>query len=633
MTNIAERSRKKPSGSDLSRFQNWDAEALINKAADPRYRRADRLSNLLEADWFSFSAEYVRAQLVTQIPMTLQPEMGILGMNSSYQDGLDHQGQGFIEKLNRQGKKVSRAEIEQNNLLELNNWSLYAPTHSIFVWSSPPGAEEEGYGGRNSHSFTFVYQKTAPDQVVLHQFRSWMPLKDHRSLHSQLHSDSHPRTQSLRDHDLIADTIILNPSADLNEQQLEIWSNAQIQQVEGFVYKSSKSWSFDINEVPEVPEQQYQIYRDFLITLYIREVVPLLLEQVPEVDSEEWWRFSSSQEHARLIEQLDLAFAFLAYQPLLKFVELANENEAGNQGLIKGLLNGVLSNSGGERLMIEIPLPELESQLRFLYQTKLSEIHGGNIDPQLVEEFNNTGRSLLSSANSVFSQGQCGIGSLFSNSISKNNVLSSLANPSLSGQFLGGFGEGFSMQEKLGLIKELSEYKPLYIQNRDTGNVEVWYAKFLTNNTADIASYSSQCYILNGQIFGPCDVPLTPGNVPIDFVDEQIDMFSLMPADQYLQLLNSLTYSQSEEYFEEQLENQSLKEVLLSQATTRREKLEIEQLLSTAKALLAEKQVVSFTDLITGEIYHPLLNGVIMKLSSYAPPSFILSALTKEARR
>lgn len=616
----------------ISKFDNWNAESLIAKVSHAAYHSPQALETLLRADFYHFAAEYARGQLVTEISMEIVRGQGLFGMDLSYKESLAGQGSLFIQKMRQEQKQVTRAEIEHQNMQQLNDWSLAAPVGSLFIWSSPPGTKAEGYGGgEKSHSFTFIYQKVSNAEVKFHQFRTWMRREDHQAFLQQFSSHQ----QTLTSHQIIANTVQLNPPADMNPLA---WSNTKIGALQTSLYATQEKWPVNPSEMPVVDEAEYAQFRDFLATIYIRKVVPLLLQQVPEVNNPldpTWLAFIESPQYEQLVTQLDVAFALLAYQPLKKYVEVVDQRPKSAVTLISGLLKKLFNKNGSTSLYEELApekLTTIEQELLRIYGIQLKKEFGQKLSRQEVKLFNGSAGGLLSSANNMLSAGQCGLGQMISQSMSLNTQAFQAGmnfSPGTMGSLLemkAGSLTSFQIKE---LKSHLESLTPIFVKNRDTSQTETWYVRFISTNPADIAAYQQRCYLKNNQLFGPCDEPLTPGAVPITFIDEQIDMFSLIPESEYLRQL-ALVDAKVTDDTNEVAPNTTLEDYVLSKISGELKQERAKELVKLAKEHL--RYSVSLTQAMNGDTLHATGHLALTQLSllSQTNKAHLLQLLFKE---
>jgi len=479
----------------VSQFDQWDAAAYVRIAALSEYRDFDALSTLLTANFISFAAEYTRGEVISAFQMDVDQQNGLLGMMSSYTAGILGMGEHFEDKLINQKKSPTRAQIETNNMIKLDLWSSTAPVGQLFVWNSPPGLVSEGYAGLNSHSFIFVYEKTSPTTVVLHQYRTWMSLQDHLDFQKFItQNEGFDNSSRIDSHKIINNTQIVSPK-DLNcSTTLEC-----VSLLEKKAYSSSDSWKVKPHEMPQIDEQKYAQFRDFLLSLYISKVIPLLLSKVPEVESHTdplWMNFVQSKEYAQLIKQLDIAFGILAYQPLIKWVEGSDTNNTNKTNYLKLMK----SNNTSDLQIQDLTQDKVKNGLLKIYDLNVRKLHGQKIQSDLVDEHNSLSNMLLSTTSKGLSLGQCGIGTFIPTRMMSEQILSAI--PGIPIPTIPGMLTSLGPKEKIEALHYLNtlQYLPLRLSNGETWFIKAEhhkeYSDFFKSNSLQLSE--------DGIPIGPC---------------------------------------------------------------------------------------------------------------------------------
>lgn len=432
-----------------SRFDQWDATAYIELMQDERYADAGRLRSLLFQNFVAFADEYTRGELYSTYNFDVIPAVGVFGMNDSYLDTLDTYGNGFTRKLEKNGKTATRAEIEAANMRKVNAWAAQAPVHSLFLWHSPPGTKQEGYGGLDGHSFLFVYEKTSETQVVLHQFRLWASLAEHQQIqdHFYPHETStanKPKTA----HEIIAHTTeLLPPDEKLTDDSAQDWTATQLQEIR-LLIETTQQYATKAAELPNPNEEVFIQLRDALFERYFATVLPLLMEARN-------FETLSKKNKKRLVQQLDTAFGVLAYQPLLSWVETASDH---------------------------VDIPQYVATLDKLHAIQDKHDAGKPITREERSFFSLAAPNLLQVTNRTLSMGQCGIGTFLNPSLISKSLS---ANPN----FLGSLQSG---------------YKRLTLQNGQS---------LLVPKEHFAAYKAGSYIGADGIAYGPCGVPLSADNL------------------------------------------------------------------------------------------------------------------------
>ncbi len=478
--------------SPTSQFEQWDAVDYITLLTNPEFRNESSLQNLLSANFFAFAAEYTRGELISTFEMTVDPVKGLLGITSSYKEGMEGMGENFETKLVSQSKVSARAEVESNNISKLNEWSKAAPIDSFFVWNSPPGKVSEGYAGLNSHSFIFIYQKTSKNTVVLHQLRTWMNLSQHESFLNGLATNTQNDTDLSEfknpSHKVIHNIRIFQPKDIGCANGTEV-----VTKLTEMAYQTQDSWKTKPQEMPKVPDSEYAQFRDFLLSLYMRIVVPTLLAEVPETnsaESNEWQQFIRSPKYALLVKKLDLTFGLLAYQPLVRWVEEKDENKRSS------LFSHLFRKKNME--ITQLSFAEIEHKLLSLFELQMQKTTGQAISKKDAKEYNSIAASLLSSTARGLSLGQCGLGTFIPTRMFQTLGLQQLTGSSLTPGVL----LGLPTKEKASALSFLAAKKYLPLQ---LANGETWYV--LAQHHELYANYFAQnplSFAEDGTPIGPC---------------------------------------------------------------------------------------------------------------------------------
>ncbi len=475
-----------------SQFEQWDATDYIALMANPAFRTEEALRTLFAANFFAFAAEYTRGELISNFTMNVDPQKGLLGMSSSYNEGMEGMGEHFETKIAGQKKQTARAEAETNNIDKLNEWSKTAPVDSFFVWNSPPGKISEGYAGLNSHSFIFIYHKTTANTVVLHQLRTWMSLSQHAEFQNQI--SSHTQNISSAVNAVEHSYRIINNISVFEPKDVGCTSAAEVvAKLTESAYQTEQTWKTKPQEMPKVPDAEYAQLRDFLLSLYVRVVVPALLTEVPETqdaNSTEWLAFISSPAYKMLIQKLDVAFGILAYQPLTKWVAEKDENK--QQSLLGQLLRKK------DTSITTLSFEEIEEKLLSLFHLQLQKSAGTPITRKQIKEYNAIASSLMATTSRGLSLGQCGLGTFIPTRMFKTFGLQDIAGSTLNpGMLL-----GLPSHEKAAAFSFLTtkKYLPLHLPNGET-----WYV--LAKHHQLYANYFAQnpnSFTADGLPIGPC---------------------------------------------------------------------------------------------------------------------------------
>lgn len=432
-----------------SRFDQWDSTAYIELMQDERYADPNRLRSLLFQNFVAFADEYTRGELYSTYDFDVIPGVGVFGMSDSYLDTLDTYGTGFAQKLEKNGKTATRADIEAANMRKVNAWAAQTPVQSLFLWHSPPGSEQEGYGGLDGHSFLFVYEKTSETQVVLHQFRLWASLAEHQQIQQHFSPDittaAHkPKTA----HEIIAHTTeLLPPDTESNTQSSQEWTTTQLHTIRSLI-ETTQQYAAKAAELPQPKEDVFIQLRDALFERYFSTVLPLLLEA-------RQYENLSKKDKKRLVQQLDTAFGVLAYQPLLSWVETASDH---------------------------VDIPQYVATLDKLHAIQDKHDTGQRITREERSFFSLAAPNLLQVTNRTLSMGQCGIGSFL--------------NPSL-------MSKSFSFNPTV-LNSLHSGYKTLTLQNGQS---------LLVPKEHFAAYKAGSYIGADGIAYGPCGVPLSADNL------------------------------------------------------------------------------------------------------------------------
>lgn len=583
-----------------SQFDQWDAAAYIQAAALSEYRTHDALTTLLTANFISFAAEYTRGEVISTFEMDVDPVNGLLGMMKSYATGILGMGENFEEKLEKQKKSPTRAQLETNNMVALDQWSVSAPVGQLFIWNSPPGLVSEGYAGLSSHSFIFVYEKVSATKVVLHQYRTWMSLPQHHEFQQfATQNTASNQTTTPTSHEIIHNISIVTPKQHNCNTAQEL-----VSLFEKKAYESQHSWKVKPDEMPQIDETKYANFRDFLLSLYIRKVVPLLLTEVPEVNSVEdpkWKAFVSSKKYSLLIKQLDFAFGILAYQPLLKWVEATDTNASEQNSFWKRILGKKETNQ-----IHTLSRAEIEDGLLTMYQLQVDKLHGVAIQKDQANTYSSLASTLLSTTSKGLSLGQCGLGTFIPTQLSTQLALQmpGTAVPAVPGM-VGALGA----QEKSSLLSHLNSlhYLPLVLPNGETWYIKAEhfaeYQSFFENNPLELSE--------QGIPIGPCGWAFrgdARGTDDLVLSSSEYTQLTALQTD----LLNDLQNNPEEgfEYFADEL---------LASAQSEEEVTELQNIIHLLKKAL--KKSVDVSDLLFNQFFdsfmiiaHPLLAHISTKV-------------------
>ncbi|MCB9801411.1 MAG: hypothetical protein H6773_04470 [Pseudomonadales bacterium] len=530
--------------------------------------------------------------------MDVDPHTGLLGMLSSYTTGMLGMGENFEDKLSSQRKSPTRAQIETNNMYKLDQWSVSAPIGSVFIWNSPPGLVSEGYAGLSSHSFIFVYEKTSPTKVILHQYRTWMSLEQHQAFQNFATQKETPSKLAQKSgHEIINNTCTITP------QDHGVQSAAELVSVlEKKAYESEDSWKVKPKEMPQINDKEYGVFRDFLLSLYIREVVPLLLTEVPEVSSDQdprWKSFVTSREYSKLVTQLDLAFGLLAYQPLVKWVEASDTSASESKSVWKQLFGQ--KNDGPS--INSISHTQVEEGLMTMYSLQLAKLHGETIQKGQAQNYNSLASMLLSTTSKGLSLGQCGIGTFIPTRLISNSLSVQLG-PTIPA--VPGMAGGTGSKEKSEALNHLNSlaYFPLTLSNDQTWYIKAehfaTYQEFFETNPLTLSE--------DGIPIGPCGWALRGdprGNDNLVLSAPEYNQFQLLRA----QLLHDLL-DNPEAGFE------SFAEELLSLADSEQQKKELSSVVELLRQAL--KTSVGIGDMLFNDYFDRfmmLADPLLSKLS------------------
>jgi len=524
-------------------FDQWNSLAMIDLARMEKYRSYSDLYSLLQQNWFTFSREFALGEIVTPMVYKFDSEGRINGLTNSYKDDLAERGENFTEYLRSQGKSVSRSMLESNQMFKLKRWIVSSPLNSIAIWSSPPGSFHEGYPNRNGYSFTFIFRKTTTStegfEAQMTQVRTWMSLSEHAAFQAKLGFTPHIEGYEHPSYAIIDNFIQLNPPAPedlfdkknvfscIADSQKQAWSDSQVQNILQYLTDTNARW----NEAKATlavleDENKFTEMSDFLYNLYAQEVIPSLLKTVPEVsnvDDPEWKAFLKSADYERLVKELDIAFAILAFQPLTKFVKetAVNKDELTKKGVWQKekTETAELSIATSTCQQIEFSLKEL------LKITLLDKPSRDQID-----WFNKYAGNFLST-DRLFSVMHCGAGTFIN-----TRMIQALS----AAQFNGVSTEGLlsmrtemitkmSTLEKSDLFNELSFNYTRQVIKKPNGDSEVWYVP---------VSYLDEpgCYYSEElqAVVGPCGIKLAD------------DIYYAYTEAQYLALQTSLAQTLSE---------------------------------------------------------------------------------------
>lgn len=585
-----------------SQFDQWDAAAYIQAAALSEYRSHDALTTLLTANFISFAAEYTRGEVISTFEMDVDPLNGLIGMMKSYATGILGMGEKFEEKLEKQKKSPTRAQLETNNMVALDQWSVSAPVGQLFIWNSPPGLVSEGYAGLNSHSFIFVYEKVSSTKVVLHQYRTWMSLVQHHEFQQfASQNTAFNQTSTPSSHEIIHNISIVTPKQHNCSSAQEL-----VSVLEKKAYESQHSWKVKPDEMPQIDEKKYADFRDFLLSLYISKVVPLLLTEVPEVESvnnPKWQSFITSKKYVLLIKQLDFAFGILAYQPLVKWVEATDTNTTQKNSFWKRLFT---SNTTDTRIHT-MSRSEIETGLLTMYQLQVDKLHGIAIQKDQATTYNSLASVLLSTTSKGLSLGQCGLGTFIPTQLMSSQLAMQLPGSTIPA--VPGMAGGMGAKEKSGLLFHLNtlHYLPLVLPNGETWYIKAEhfaeYQSFFKNNPLELSE--------DGIPIGPCGWALRgdPRGTD-DLVLSSYEYLQLQALQ--TQLLLDLQNNPEEgfEFFADEL---------LSSAQSEEEATELQNIVELLKKAL--KKSVDVSDLLFNEFFdsfmivaHPLLAHISKKV-------------------
>lgn len=369
--------------------------------------------------------------------------------------------------------------------------------------------------------------------------------------------------------------------------------------------------------MPKIDEEKYTTFRDFLLSLYISEVVPLLLNEVPEVaspESSEWLTFIKSKKYAQLIQQLDFAFGILAYQPLVKWVEATNDNDTATP---KTSLWKTLFSSKHEGPKIhEMSLEDVQKNLLIMYQLQVDKLHGVAIKSDQVSQYNSLASVLLSTTSKGLSLGQCGLGTFIPTKFGASLVMQT---PVGTIPAVPGMAGGLGATEKSSLLDHLNSlhYLPLVLPNGET-----WYiqAKHFAEYKAFFDATPLQ-FSEDGIPIGPCGWALRGdprGNDELVLSAPEYRELQALQAQLFFDLHNN-----PEASFD------AFAQELLDRADNEEEKQEIAEIIEVLQQAL--KKTVDFGDLLFNDFFnsfvilsHPFLAYIATKVDLSA---FVLNPL------
>lgn len=471
--NLAELARPKP------KFKRWSSTSYFESESSSPDQQLKRLS----IDLTTFFHEYVGMFAKKIYPYS---KFGIL---DGYDIPIVEVCQNYEQIMKTEGKKTARAELETWTAQILETWmgdeSIKVGQKLISI--SPRGSLEEGYPGTKSTNYVFIniYHKLDDNSCQLIQLTSF---------------DSHEQLLALQRKWQNSDAVlyqalplpfsVVEESHQIISQPVCTATDFSLAKIEANVYEFKDSWPIRVEDLPQLDEVQF--------SRQLQAVIQFCTDQYQASLTTE----NGSAAFDTLIE--------IVRQDFLKWVEAHAANyQAGNKH--DGDLN--LENIGEHWKLAKKKVNGQEMN-KTEKQTLKTLSSLSNLNP-----FGTLSR-LTSLAHCVAgTPASMALTSLQLDGVSRFNV----------GEMQLGFNQ-LSSSEQRETISMLHQLTKLYIQNRATGQTEIWYV-LIHDPEAYAAYYVHGCYRENAssQIMGPCDVPL-------DLKDSLIDASWLISESQYLSM-------------------------------------------------------------------------------------------------
>lgn len=252
---------------------------------------------------------------------------GITG--GGYQNELIGMTQAFTEILAKDGKNISRSNLETQVLTLVKNWAWQAASQPgrYILWTSPPDTKANGMAGIDSnkdwhrqeshHSFIYVIwaEQVTTDTVRLHtrQLRGWPNINQLISFQSSVLAEKEQfKAHTLADSwqqpsknratlDLIENIIEINaPTSPLEDTLTAVKTK---------LYATQKKWVTQPDKLPVVDQTSFwQQQEELFASHYLATVEPLLAKlSTGLTETDPYW---SSSEYQQLLDELDTAFTY-----------------------------------------------------------------------------------------------------------------------------------------------------------------------------------------------------------------------------------------------------------------------------------------------------------------------------------
>lgn len=470
----------------------------------PRFG-ADAVLEAIHADYQHVLAEFMCGQIRTHFTAHIDAEKVSSG---GYHDPVKAMAGHFIASLaERQGKKLDRSTVEGQVWLSENlqfvPWAAEDPTSRYWIWSSPPGAAEDGYHGSAYRrtgdprtpetNHTFLYLKWVEPQLdgslIVHaeQLRGWPSMEQLITLQNSLQPNT-DNTLTLTDPRLDLRAIERVIPIERPDSKPEVVMQEILEKL--YATQHTRSWGTNPSQLPKFDrsaffEQAGRVWQEFL-----RPQMEKLLQQVPTTQSavEAFWH---TKNYHDLLACADLVHEY-AIRSLLKWVIDQNTNPkfkpAGSIALLKAQIQQLVKFQ--------------PQQISVQKLTQTFALHAQHkIEP---ETLSSSQRRWLSLA--LPNQLALNTGSLAS--LTQCIALSpmSMLSPS-NGLAAAGAGSisSTALTTQLFTEKQYGQAQE-YAKNHGCRLVELagqtWMVpeNYFDNN--------GKCYEKNGVVYGPCDVPL-----------------------------------------------------------------------------------------------------------------------------
>lgn len=465
---------------------------------------------VMQEDARHHALETLLIELDTYYQYQVRPEGLIGGM---YTEDLIFMAHRFVDILAEEGKKLSRADLEQQVMTFESQWALQScdKKGSYMLITSPPGSEKDGYHGIDSETnwsaqeshHTFFYlqwaERTEDGNVVIHtrQIRAWPNIEQLIQIQTQLNNGQKPEVD------------FENPTLNLIENLIffdrpDLTPNEMVAEVQKIVYQTQESWTVNPAQLPKVDKDAFWKIQQQLMQLttdgipadfYLTTVQPLL-EQIPqglEPDDPYW----QSADYQKIIKQMDKAFTYYTLT-LDKWVVDHNQNldfKPKKQNLLdtlKSLPLKILTKRKHKKTDTQMTLVE---KIRRLYEIDVRQtVFKEKISKDDQEwYFGNVG-NLISLVARLFSLAQCGGLAPFTAPFSIMKASGSIGNFRLNVTLL-------SPKERMKFFQEIKSQNYVEINLSKKWMVPAEYLKPRKDGTPG-------CIVKNGVDLGPCDIPL-----------------------------------------------------------------------------------------------------------------------------